>query len=283
MNKFIEKISNNYWQLLVFIVIFVGYITFSFYMGINGFSFVDIDIKQIVGLGLLSGISIVWVLFFSLKQIIKINLSALFIISFAPLLLFKIVSNINYEINLIYLAPAIIIIGIFVIANLSEEHNYKKSNGYFAKDNLLDKVLIPASGTVLILTQFDVSLIALFLLNFYYLYIFNKYTNMQIGHKIILVVVFILFQPLLSAIIINQTGLSLANFDKQYISIKQNDKNINGILIYQNQQSFFIHENNSSTIVAKSTGFEKATLKRFDYKNSTPLSYIIDIRKDKSE
>lgn len=275
MDNFVKNISNNYWQLLVFVVIFVGYITFSFYMGINGFSFVDINIKQIVGLGLLSGVSIIWILFISLKQIIKINLSALFIVSFVPLFLFKLVSNINYEINLIYLIPIIIIIPIFITMSLSEEHNYKKSNGDFAKDNPLDKILIPLSGTILLLIQFDVSLIALFLLNFYYVYIFNKYTYMQIGHKIMLIVAFIFLQPLLTAIIINQTGLSLANFDKQYISIKQKNKEINGILVYQNQQSFFIHENNSSIIVPKSIAYEKVTLKQFDYKNNTVLNFII--------
>ena len=220
VDNLINNISNYYWQLLVFIIIFVGYITFSFYMGINGFSFVEINIRQIIGLGLLSCVPILWILFMSLKQIIELKLSALLIISFVPLFLFKLVSNINYEMDLIYLIPGIIIVAIFILISLSEEHNYKKYHGSFSdKNTLLDNMIVFLSALVLLFTLFDVSLVVLFLLNFYYLYIFHKYTFMQIGHKIFLIVIFLFLQPLLTAVIINQTGLSLANFDKQYITI----------------------------------------------------------------
>jgi len=276
MEKILENISNKYWQVIVFIIVFVGYITFSFYMGINGFSFVDINIRQVIGLGLLSGMSIIWILFLCLNQVMKLNISALFIISFIPLFLFKLISSIDYDKNILFLIPTLLIVAVFITTSLSEEHTYKKDNGEFAKDTLFDKILIPTAGIILLVTLFEVSLVALFLLNIYYLYIFNKYTHMKIGHKIMLIVLFVFIQPLLTAIIINQNGFSLANFDKQHISIEQNNKKVKGLLIYQNEQSFFIHENNNSIIILKNNIDNKILFKQYKYKNNTILNIMND-------
>lgn len=56
----------EYWQIIAFAVFLLGFITFSFYTQLNGFSFIIPDIQLIVGLGLLSILFLIfptWILY----------------------------------------------------------------------------------------------------------------------------------------------------------------------------------------------------------------------------
>jgi uncharacterized membrane protein len=65
----IADLLNHYWKTISFGVIFLGYATFSIYMNINSFSYVNPDINHIVGIGLLLLFPIATIIFISKKQI----------------------------------------------------------------------------------------------------------------------------------------------------------------------------------------------------------------------
>ena len=269
-NDFITKLTSN-WQIVTFIVVLLGYMTLSFYLNFNGFSFIEIDIKHIIGLGLLVSIFILWILLMSIKID---SFFFLIINALIPVFIMNLLNGVN-SILFIFSIIGATIFTTFIFPDIDTEDYKNKLENKIEKnkaqsfyDKLFMILLIP-----MILTL-EINYALLFIVNLVFLWSFQKFYLFREYFNPFQILSFLLIIPFILALIINNNGFKISNFDKKNISFVSNDKNISGILIYQNTNSFFILDKNNSIEIQKDDISSKVQYTNYIYEKQT-LSNII--------
>ena len=269
-NDFITKLTSN-WQIVTFIVVLLGYMTLSFYLNFNGFSFIEIDIKHIIGLGLLVSIFILWILLMSIKID---SFFFLIINALIPVFIMNLLNGVN-SILFIFSIIGATIFTTFIFLDIDTEDYKNKLENKIEKnkaqsfyDKLFMILLIP-----MILTL-EINYALLFIVNLVFLWSFQKFYLFREYFNPFQILSFLLIIPFILALIINNNGFKISNFDKKNISFVSNDKNISGILIYQNTNSFFILDKNNSIEIQKDDISSKVQYTNYIYEKQT-LSNII--------
>ncbi|NOR58540.1 MAG: hypothetical protein GQ474_08475 [Sulfurimonas sp.] len=269
-NKILEEV-NKHWQIIAFVIIFLGYITFSFYMNLNWFSFVEIDIKQIIGLGLLAGMFILWIVIASIKLtpiLVKI------IFALVPVFILNFLSMFNSFLIILGVILAVLIISALYIYIYSDKRRNllnKERLDVKTKVKFTDLLFIGVSAIPIVIF-FDWSFSLLFIVNIVFLITFQKY---YVSHESFdggVLIIFVLIIPCTLALIIDNVGLSVANFEKKSVTFKTNNRDINGTLVYKNTNSIFIHYLNKTIEVQRKDIESEIIYLKYNYKKWTLLN-----------
>ncbi|MFH0708903.1 MAG: hypothetical protein V2A75_01735 [Pseudomonadota bacterium] len=265
ISKFIEQLKNN-WQLLAFGVFFFGYLTFAFYMQINGFAFIVPDLTFLSAFGLL-------MLFISLPIILlsqfgHFNIFLAFFVSSMTPLLFQ-----NFTITLILM----ILVGFYHSNNLSKfESSGRDESTNKTKEKYIDILMFIGFGIILIFfIDWRYSFLTFINIAFYRImieyYEEKKYLNP--AHLI----GYLLSLSFTIALLINAKGFTLANMQKTEINLQiENNQTIHGSLIFNDDQNFYIRDHNHSISIAK----DKVTnIVHYDHQEIKSIT-LIDILKE---
>ncbi len=271
-NDFINKLTNN-WQIITFIVVLLGYMTLSFYLNFNGFSFVEMDIKHIIGIGLLASIFILWVLIMSIKID---SFFFLIINALIPVIIMNLLNGVN-SILFIFLIVIATIFTTFIFLDIDTE-NYK----YKSEDKLeinkaqsfYDKIFMFL--IILMIFTLEINYAILFLTNLVFLWSFQKFYLFREYFNPFQILSFLLLIPFILALIINNNGFKISNFDKKNINLIAKDKNISGTLIYQNADSFFIFDDKNNSIeIQKNNVSSRVKYTNYIYEKQTLITMIL--------
>lgn len=265
ISKFFEQLKNN-WQLLAFGVFFFGYLTFAFYMQINGFAFIVPDLKFLVAFGLL-------MLFISLPIILLSQLGhfniflAFFVSSIIPLL-FQ-----TFTITIVIM----ILLGIYQSNNLLK---YTSSGADEStnktKEKYIDILMFIGMGIVLFFfVDWRYSFLTFVNIAFYSAMVEHheekKFLNP--AHLI----GYLLSLSFSIALLINAKGFTLANMQKTKISLQiENNQTIHGSLIFNDDQNFYIRDQNQSISIAKDKAINSIHYDQQEIESIT----LIDILKE---
>jgi hypothetical protein len=270
-NDFINNLTSN-WQIITFVVVLLGYMTLSFYLNINGFSFIEIDIKHIIGLGLLVSIFVLWILLMSIK------IDSLFILIINALIPVFIINLLNAIDSIIFITSIIgaTIFTTFIFLDIDREdyknkieHKIEKNKVQSLYDKLFMVLLIPVILTL------EINYALLFITNLIFLWSFQKFYLFREYFNPFQLLSFLIIIPFILALIINSNGFKISNFDKKNISLVANDKKISGILIYQNTNSFFILDKNNSIEVQKDEISSNIEYTNYIYEKQTLNNIIL--------
>jgi hypothetical protein len=277
-NDFIHKLTSN-WQIITFIVVLLGYMTLSFYLNFNGFSFIEIDIKHIIGLGLLVSIFVLWILLMSIKID---SFFFLIINALIPVFIMKLLNGVN-SILFIFSIIGATIFTTFIFLDIDTddyrnklENKIEKNKAQSFYDKLFMILLIPMIYTL------EINYALLFITNLVFLWSFQKFYLFREYFNPFQILSFLLIIPFILALIINSNGFKISNFDKKNISLVANDKNISGILIYQNTNSFFILDKNNSIEIQKDDISSKVKYTNYIYKKQTLNDILLEYLSSKN-
>ncbi len=267
----IADLLNHYWKTISFGVIFLGYATFSIYMNINSFSYVNPDIKHIVGIGLLLLFPIATIIFISKKQI-NITLFETLIVASLIVFIFNMPNVLGDPLLALLLFMTL---GTTVANGFIDNSNNRISENiffdYLKTLFLLLLILYFGDKTTFYLLGFIFIAIS-FVTNFLYNHpdkkIFNRVAS----------ILFIFFSPLFVAHFINNHGFKMISFVKKDISIKIDNREINSTLIYQTDSELYLHDINKSFVIKKGDINGYIIFKEYKYQ-SKPL---LDINETKS-
>jgi hypothetical protein len=240
------KNINHYWQILVFLVFLLGYLTFSFYFNMNGLPFIPIDIPLLIGLGLIVLIYISVIFLLSTSNITFIDK---FIYSFILISSLNLLNNFNIYYIPILLFGFYIANGMHLIVQTESNGTQSKSADKHKKDNIITILMFFLSISLVFTMQWTSSLLLFTTLYFIY--------ELQLNYKLVNkvnyfgILMLIILYPFLISIYINSNGLLPLNLHKQNIEFKTNEKEYKSILIYQNTESLFIIDMNNTISIKK--------------------------------
>lgn len=265
ISNFIEQLKIN-WQLLAFGVFFFGYLTFAFYMQINGFAFIVPDLTFLSAFGLL-------MLFISLPIILlsqfgHFNIYLAFFASSMIPLLFQ-----NFTITIVLT----ILFALYQSNNLlyftssgTNESNKKR------KEKIIDFLMLIGMGILLIFyADWRYSFLTFINIAFYSAMVehHEKTKFLNPAHLI----GYLLSLSFAIALLIDAKGFTLANMQKTEINLQiENNQTIHGYLVFNDDQNFYIKDNNQSISIAK----EKVTnIVQYNHPKIKSIT-LIDIFKD---
>jgi hypothetical protein len=156
------------------------------------------------------------------------------------------------------------------------ENKIEKNKAQSFYDKLFMILLIP-----MILTL-EINYALLFITNLIFLWSFQKFYLFKEYFNPFQILSFLLIIPFILALIINSNGFKISNFDKKNISLVANDKNISGILIYQNANSFFILDKNNSIEIQKDDISSKVNYTNYIYEKQTLNNIILEYSSSKN-
>lgn len=264
ITKFIDQLKNN-WQLLAFGVFFLGYITFAFYMQINGFSFVVPDLIFLTAFGLL--ILIISLPLLILLQFNHINRYLLVAISGIPIIFFQ-----NFTIAIILA----IFIGINhgnyllkITSNTNQDQKDSKAVQYI-------DYLIFFSGFILLL-YVDWRYTFIYVINVaFYNSIIDYYEEEKLFNPFQIIMYF-LSMSFAIALLIDAKGFTLANMQKVNVHCQlENNQSIQGTLVFDDKENFYIKDGNQSISISKEKIIDKVQY----IKDPLQSKSLIDIFKE---
>lgn len=265
ISNFIEQLK-NYWQLLAFGVFFFGYLTFAFYMQINGFAFIVPDLTFLSAFGLL-------MLFISLPIILlsqfgHFNIFLAFFVSSMIPLLFQ-----SFTVAIVLT----IILALYHSNNLTtftssgtNERSKKR------KEEIIDILMFIGMGTLLIFyVDWRYSFLSFVNIAFYSIMVehHEKRKFLNPAHLI----GYLLSLSFAIALLIDAKGFTLANMQKTEINLQiENNQTILGSLVFNDDQNFYIKDKNQSISIAKEKVTNIVHYKHQEIKSIT----LVDIFKD---
>lgn len=227
ISQFLEQLKNN-WQLLAFGVFFLGYITFAFYIQMNGFAFILPDLKFLVAFGLIVFLLCLPIIFLSQSKHYTWH------IAYIPWGLTPIFFVTNPEQAI---SPLLGAVGMVVLLIDYVKTNDRTIQSY--RERKVDKFLL----IILVLLVFilDWQLIAILALNISFFIILQSYYKRENKHNPLFIFVYIFVTAYLVASLVNSRGLTIANMSKSHIKCTlENDSIIEGTLIFQDSNTYFI-------------------------------------------
>lgn len=263
ITKFIEQLKNN-WQLLAFGIFLLGYITFAFYIQMNGFSFILPDLKFLVAFGLIVFLLCLPNIIFSQTeqyswQIVYMTWGLtpiLFVTSPA-----QAIPSILFAIGITGLLLDYIKTG----KGTAQEQNREKK---------VDKFLLIL--LVLLIFIMDWQFIALLVLNIFFFLTMQSYYKKENRHNPLFVVAYIFITAYLVASLVNSRGLTIANMCKSNIKCSlENDTIIEGILVFQDSNTYYITTKNKHLSVDKSLIKSPIQFTTVTFQNSNSLLMFI--------
>lgn len=263
ITKFIEQLKNN-WQLLAFGVFFFGYLTFAFYMQINGFAFIVPDLTFLSAFGLL-------MLFISLPIILLSQFGhfniflAFFVSSIIPLLF----QNFTITIVLTILLALYHSNNLLTFTSSGKDENSKKR-----KEKFIDVLMLIGMGIILFFfIDWRYSFLTFVNIAFYSAMVerHEKRKFLNPAHLI----GYLLSLSFAIALLIDAKGFTLANMQKTEINLQiENNQTINGSLIFNDDQNFYIRDHNQSISIAKDKVINIVHYNHQDIKSITPIDIL---------
>lgn len=239
-----EKIANlllQYWQLLVFGVFLLGYITFSFYIHINGFSFITPDLIYITAIGLLVLILMTpTLLLFKSEDFVVyyiMGLSGIIIFFFDDVTIMTIVVMymVAYQLNMTY-KP---------ITYNSDDINNETMN-----IPLMDKLFAFFGVVILIFIDFHYSLVIL--INMLYFSLLHQFYHKHKRINYMTGVFYLISLTYALALLMDAKGFVFANMQRNYITLSfENNESISGKLVFDSQDIYYVKDQNRSIAVPK--------------------------------
>lgn len=263
ITKFIDQLKNN-WQLLAFGVFFLGYITFAFYIQMNGFSFILPDLKFLVAFGLI-------VFFLCLPNIIfsqteQYNWQIVYITWGLTPILF--VTSPVQAIPSLLLAVGMT--GLLLDYVKAGKSTTQESN----REKKVDKFLLIL--LVILIFIIDWQFIALLVLNIFFFLTMQSYYKKENRHNPLFVVVYIFITAYLVASLVNSRGLTMANMCKSDIKCTlENDTIIEGTLVFQDSNIYYITTKEKHISIDKSLIKSPIQFTTVKFKNSNSIFFII--------
>lgn len=235
------KSINQYWQLLVFAVFFLGYITFSFYLNMNGIPTSTFEMPLIVGLGLVVSFYIGFILLFSTIQLTAIEKISF---SFLPIVILNLLNSLTITFILMILIGFSFVIGVFKdIESETTEDSKEKVRNFYDYTFLLPLPFL--------LFGFHWSYSLLYITTFSYIHLFNKSIKIKKSLLIFGIFTLIISMSYVIALFINYNGLKVINLEKKNVNFIYKNKTYNSTMAYENSDYIFLVDNNKTISISK--------------------------------
>lgn len=237
ISQFLEQLKNH-WQLFAFGVFFFGYLTFAFYMQINGFAFIVPDLTFLSAFGLFISLPIIL-----LSQFGHFNIFLAFFVSSITPLLFQ-----NFTITVVLM----ILLGLYHSNKLlkhtssgTDESTNKR------KEKYIDILMFIGVGIILVfLIDWRYSFLTFVNIAFYGAMVEHHQEKKFLNPAHL--IGYLLSLSFAIALLINAKGFTLANMQKTEINFQiENNQTIHGSLIFKDDQNFYIRDHKQSISIAK--------------------------------
>lgn len=263
ISQFFEQLKNN-WQFFVFGVFLLGYLTFAFYMQINGFAFIVPDLKFLVAFGLI-------ILFLSLPVMLMVpdghlNIYSIMLFSGIVPMLFQ-----NFTIMMIFM----IIAAGHQANSIVDFSSSGQTDEVKKKRNKIINFLLAVSYILFILFLIDWRYALVIFLNITFFSMMEiSYRSLKIINPIH-IIFYLLSLSYVIAIIIDSKGFPLANMQKTYINFQiENNQSIKGILVFDDAENFYIKDQNKSISIAKDKAINIIQYKHHESEFKSTFNYI---------
>lgn len=266
MKNFLFQIQ-EYWQILAFTVFFLGYLTFAFYMQINGFSFIVPDLTFLIAFGL-----IMTLLSLPVILLIQYGHTNVYLVMFISAIIPMLFQNFNIMIIFMIIIGAIQVNSFLEFSSSDNNQESKKK-----KEKIIDKTAIILTLIMLLIVDWRYSFIVVINMIFFSIMEIH-YKNEKIINPAH-VIFYLLSLSYSMALLIDAKGFNIANMQKTEINFKIDDnKSISGSLIYNDSENFYIyeHDQNQSISIAKD---KVINIVKYDHQEPQSKN-IIEIVKD---
>lgn len=254
----------NYWQLFAFGVFLLGFITFSFYMQINGFSFVLPDLKFLIAFGLIVFILVTPTIY--LAKYLATREQVMWIIPLIPVAFMPILFLENISMSLVILFAA--------VSQVELMDNYVTSAKNIEETKNKEKQIdIFFYIMAILLTIFiDYFYILLALTNIFFFYSIKKMYKAQKIINPTHIAVYVLIATYVVASLSNNYGLAIADMRKTNIEfISDKNQTISGALIFQDSNTLYFTNNSKRFSIDKSHISSPIQYKEYKYEHNNSI------------